>query len=96
MNLTDLRETAGLARLALNEEELEKVFPAFKETLAFFSVLPETGGEVSPEGIHIKTVTPGSLRPDTEYSQQEKNFCEAILAQAPERDGRFMVIPNVL
>ena len=97
MELTDLRETADLARLNMSDEELKKTFPAFEEMLSFFAVMQAADTD-GAEGMaaSAKVVTAGYLRPDTTDSPQEKDLSESMLSQAPQRDGRFMVIPNVL
>ena len=105
MELTDLRETADLARLNLSEEELKKVFPAFEEMLSFFAVMKtaETDGTFAGRSqaadsmaASAKIVSSVHLRPDTVNSPPEEDLCELMLSQSPERDGRFIVIPNVL
>ena len=105
MELTELRETAELARLNLSEEELEKAFPAFEQMLAYFAAmqaadadaaLPAVSGQTEGMAASAKVVAAGYFRPDAARPPSEQNLCEALLTQAPERDGRFMVIPNVL
>ena len=97
MELKDLQETAALARLNMSGEELEKTFPAFEETLSFFAVMQEAGidGKTETPAAFGKTVSSGRLRPDTVLPPGEDLF-ESMLSQAGERDGRFIVIPNVL
>jgi Asp-tRNA(Asn)/Glu-tRNA(Gln) amidotransferase C subunit len=43
-----------------------------------------------------KPVGSGFLRPDTARQETQKDVNEFMLSQAPERDGNFIVIPNVL
>jgi len=105
MELTELRETAELARLNLSEEELEKAFPAFEQMLSYFAAmqaadtdnsLPAAAAQTEGRAASAKIVAAGYFRPDNARSLSETNLCESLLEQAPERDGRFMVIPNVL
>ena len=105
MELTDLRETADLAHLNLNEEELKKAFPAFEEMLSFFAAmqaadsdgtLPALSGQTEGMAASARVVASGCFRPDAAHSPAGEGVGEAMLEQAPERDGRFMVIPNVL
>ena len=107
MELKDLQGTAALARLNMRDEELEKILPAFNEMLSFFAQMQEgcngaanagaanaasaTGTESAAPEI---TVTADRLRPDT--APAGETLSEVMLAQAPECDGRFIVIPNVL
>jgi aspartyl-tRNA(Asn)/glutamyl-tRNA(Gln) amidotransferase subunit C len=98
MELTDLRETAALARISMSGDDLEKTFPAFEQMLSFFAVM-QTAREwvlpVNEQTVSAKTAVADSLRPDTAAAPDEDLF-ESMLSQAPERDGRFIVIPNVL
>ena len=95
MQLTDLRETAALARINMGDEELKKTFPAFEEMLSFLDLMQADTVRGEDPAACAKTVTSGSLRPDTESAPDEE-MLETMLSQAPERDGRFIVIPNVL
>jgi Asp-tRNA(Asn)/Glu-tRNA(Gln) amidotransferase C subunit len=95
MELTDLRETAALARINMGGEELEKTLPAFGQMLSFFAaikVTDEMPAAGQPEGL---AAAAGCLRPDTAPPPDDGLF-ESMLSQAPERDGRFFAIPNVL
>ena len=94
MELKDLQETAALARLNMSGEEQEKIFPAFEETLSFFAVMQEAGNDGNLAAFE-KAASSGALRTDT-VSPNGDDLFESMLSQAPERDGRFIVIPNVL
>ncbi|MDR3115921.1 MAG: hypothetical protein LBU25_10430, partial [Treponema sp.] len=39
MNMEDLQETAGLAHLTMNDQELAAAFPAFEQMLGFFAAM---------------------------------------------------------
>jgi aspartyl-tRNA(Asn)/glutamyl-tRNA(Gln) amidotransferase subunit C len=91
MELADLRETAALARINMSGDDLEKTFPAFEQMLSFFAIMQ---GNNTAEQTDFTAVS-GSLRPDT-ASPSDDDLFESMLSQAPERDGRFIVIPNVL
>ena len=101
MELKDLRESADLARINMNENELGEVYPAFEQILSFFAILGDNGGNsalpASGEQTQVSasTVSSGLLRPDTATAEEEGVF-EMMLSQSPEHDGRFIVIPNVL
>ena len=97
MELKDLQETAALARLNMSVEELEKTFPVFEETLSFFATMQDAdkNGTVGNQTECLAPAIPlCRLRPDT--VSPGDNLCESILSQAPDCDGRFIVIPNVL
>jgi aspartyl-tRNA(Asn)/glutamyl-tRNA(Gln) amidotransferase subunit C len=92
MELTDLRETAALARISMSGDDMEKTFPAFEQMMSFFAVMCDSNNTAEQTGF---TASSNSLRPDTAAAPDEDLF-ESMLSQAPERDGRFIVIPNVL
>ena len=104
MELTDLRETADLAHLNLSEEELRGALPAFEQMLSFFAAmqaadtdgtLPAVSGQTEGMAASAKVVAAGYFRPDT-ARPAENGLGESMLAKAGERDGPFIVIPNVL
>jgi aspartyl-tRNA(Asn)/glutamyl-tRNA(Gln) amidotransferase subunit C len=98
MELKDMQETAALARIGMSDDDLEKTFPAFEQMLSFFAVMKDgcnTFSEHAEDFTAAKTAASGCLRPDTAAAPDEDLF-ESMLSQAPERDGRFFVIPNVL
>ncbi|MDR1909760.1 MAG: aspartyl/glutamyl-tRNA amidotransferase subunit C [Spirochaetaceae bacterium] len=99
MDIEDLKETAALAHLNLDEAELEAAFPAFEQMLGFFAAMQtadeaafsvragEDGGSAAESGFFRADNPPpaaGSARRDD------------LLGNAGERDGRFIVVPNVL
>ena len=100
MESTVLSETAGLARLGLDEQELQEMSPAFEQMLSLFALM-QAGGEALPANAtqadivtaSAKPVSCGCMRPDTEAPQES---VESMLSQAPKREGSFIVIPNVL
>ena len=91
MTIEDLKETAALARLNLDESELVAAFPAFEEMLNFFAVMQTADEDQSDNFV---TVNSGFFRPDTPGNNTQTG--EHILSNAGKRDGRFLVIPNVL
>jgi len=104
MDIRDLQETANLAHLNLSEEELKAAFPAFEEMLSFFAAmqtadLEEKSGSAATvaEGMaaSARTVNSGYFRPDNPKPRIE-GLSEEMLQKAGERDGSFIVIPNVL
>jgi len=102
MEIKDLQETAALARLNLSDGELNSAFGAFEEMLDFFAAMQEAGadgaGEVS-DGANVssKQVSSDYFRGDkTDDSENARGDGEALLQRAGERDGSFIVIPNVL
>jgi aspartyl-tRNA(Asn)/glutamyl-tRNA(Gln) amidotransferase subunit C len=103
MELEDLRETAALAHLNLDEEELSGAFPAFQEMLGFFAAMQAADREDSPAaGISAvaRTVDSRWFRDDAAVTAAAdtagEGTVERMLDSAGERDGRFVVVPNVL
>jgi aspartyl-tRNA(Asn)/glutamyl-tRNA(Gln) amidotransferase subunit C len=110
MDIQELEETAALARLNLSREELAGALPAFEQLLGFFAVMQEADGDQSLSAGHIPDGTalsgqaalsrlapPDHFRPDTALNvPPDTPPGEELLEAAGERDGRFIVIPNVL
>ncbi len=95
MNMSELAKTASLAKLKLNENEKEKLAIEVSAMLDNFSLMMEADIE--------------GLKPTTQTLQQENrtrrdkaclvstdNLSENILDEVPEREDRFIVIPNVM
>jgi aspartyl-tRNA(Asn)/glutamyl-tRNA(Gln) amidotransferase subunit C len=107
MKIEDLRETAALARLNMDEKELAAAFPAFEQMLEYFAAMQEadtagmagSGKDGAIPGLSAvsKTVASGYFRPDcTAGPAGDSGLNERLLENAGGRDGRFLVIPNVL
>ncbi|GHU25559.1 hypothetical protein FACS1894172_16540 [Spirochaetia bacterium] len=92
MNVQDLQETAALAHLDLTETELQSAFPAFEEMLGFFAVM-QVADQDLPAFSGSKPVTSVQFRLDQPERPQDP---APLLDRAGERDGQFIVIPNVL
>jgi aspartyl-tRNA(Asn)/glutamyl-tRNA(Gln) amidotransferase subunit C len=116
MNIEDLKETAALAHLNMDEAELAGAFPAFEQMLGYFAAMqaadedgaafPAPVRDLAPGG-HAgssQTVAAGFFRPDNNNSNNNSNvngsarevLASNLLQNAGERDGRFIVVPNVL
>ena len=107
MKIEDLKETADLAHLNLGDEELAAAFPAFEQMLGYFAAMQaaDTDTQAFPTALssnlstgqaaNARTATSAFFRPD-QPSEKAKDLNENILKNAGDRDGRFLVIPNVL
>ena len=106
MEIRDLQETAFLAHLNLSQEELEGAFPAFEEMLTFFAAMQAADRDEAAFSGSIKSRAEGMaassrvvnavcFRQDG-ASVSNPDLSEKMLERAGERDGRFLVIPNVL
>jgi aspartyl-tRNA(Asn)/glutamyl-tRNA(Gln) amidotransferase subunit C len=106
MDMEDLRETAALAHLNLDEKELSGAFSAFEQMLGYFAAMEAADREAaSPDvgpaaGISAvaRTVSSPHFRPDDQPlgSPGGEEVISRMLDSAAERDGRFVVVPNVL
>ena len=94
--------TAQLARLKMSTDELAALLPAFEQMLGFFAVMKEADDD--PEnadlGAHTAHVGAEHFRADNSRADDalvhESDVHEKMLNNAGERDGRFIIIPNVL
>jgi aspartyl-tRNA(Asn)/glutamyl-tRNA(Gln) amidotransferase subunit C len=99
MNIEDLQETAELAHLNLGDEELAAAFPAFEQMLGYFAAMQEAE---APSGLSAlaRTVSSAYFRHDNQNPNQNANnsgdLTGRMLDNSGERDGRFIVVPNVL
>jgi aspartyl-tRNA(Asn)/glutamyl-tRNA(Gln) amidotransferase subunit C len=101
MDLRELEETAGLAHLNISREELSAALPAFEQMLGFFAVMAGADKDL-PAAVPAsgagqlagaRLVQAAHFRGDGDGAVSDG---EALVDNAAERDGRFIVIPNVL
>jgi aspartyl-tRNA(Asn)/glutamyl-tRNA(Gln) amidotransferase subunit C len=118
MDLRELEETAALAHLNVNREELAAAFPAFEQMLGFFAAMQSADTDATALGQTAQFVSAGQaagarlvgaahFRGDVPPDSPAKGSLMdtggpagtdgvALVDNAGERDGRFIVIPNVL
>jgi aspartyl-tRNA(Asn)/glutamyl-tRNA(Gln) amidotransferase subunit C len=108
MKIEDLRETAALAHLNLDDKALDAAFPAFEQMLGFFAAMQSADEDTAAFAAPIITlsgsaraVPAASFRPDApdtviNRSSGTSSLNETMLNSAGERDGQFVVVPNVL
>jgi aspartyl-tRNA(Asn)/glutamyl-tRNA(Gln) amidotransferase subunit C len=92
MDASELAITARMARLALSEDELQKLGKAVEQMLSHFSHMKE----IDVQGLAPTThalLKENRLREDVESHAE---VTDKLLDNAPEREERFIVIPNVL
>ena len=92
MDAAELVMTARMARLTLSDEEREKLRVAVEQMLAHFSHMKE----IDVDGLVPTThalLRENRLRDDVEG---DPIASDTLLGNAPEREERFIVIPNVL
>ncbi len=84
--------TARMARLSLTPSEMEKLGKAVEQMLQHFSHMKE----IDVEGLAPTThalLRENRVRDDAERAT---NVSDALVANAPKREERFIVVPNVL
>jgi aspartyl-tRNA(Asn)/glutamyl-tRNA(Gln) amidotransferase subunit C len=92
MDIGELETTAALAQIELREGDLARLGEAVSHMLAYF----ETMNALDTEGLEPTThalVKDNRVRPDAAV---ESTLADTLIDQAPEREDRFIVIPNVL
>ncbi|MDR1256666.1 MAG: aspartyl/glutamyl-tRNA amidotransferase subunit C [Spirochaetaceae bacterium] len=102
----DLRITASLARLDVDEAELQAAFPAFREVLSYFAAMQAADNDKKafPDGLSglslagADAVSSRWFRADTAAGPELAltDLGETMLDNSGERDSRFIVVPNVL
>jgi aspartyl-tRNA(Asn)/glutamyl-tRNA(Gln) amidotransferase subunit C len=92
MDAEELHSTARTARLTLKPEEVQTLRLGVERMLAYFS--------------HMKEIDVEGLAPTTHALLRQNRFREdretagvssdALIENAPQRDERFIVVPNLL
>ena len=92
MEAEELQTTARMARLSLSPAEEEQLRRAVERMLAYCSHMASLPVDDLEPTTHA-LLTKNRLRPDEGLRGQST---DALLANAPEREDRFILIPNVL
>ncbi|MGO9409819.1 MAG: Asp-tRNA(Asn)/Glu-tRNA(Gln) amidotransferase subunit GatC [Spirochaetia bacterium] len=92
MDLQELSATARMARLSLTHAEMEKLGKAVEQMLQHFSHMKE----IDVEG--LAPTTHALLRENRTRDDAERmvDVSDMLLKNAPQREERFIVVPNVL
>lgn len=88
----DIAKVARLARLALNEEELERYRRQCEVVLEHAALVQSLLTEGVPPTSHPLPRT-NAFREDLVTGSLPR---EEVLSQAPDRDGDFFVVPRIL
>lgn len=92
LTLTDVKNVAHLARLALDEPALERLTPQLASILHYVEKL----GEVDMAGVEpMAHALPVSNVLGADVAEAGLSL-EQVLLNAPETDGRFFKVPKVL
>ncbi len=87
-----VRRIAHLARIAVADDEVEHLRGEINAILAFVEQL----SEVNVEGVEPMTsVTPMAMKKRRDVVTEGEN-ADAILKNAPARQGNFFVVPKVV
>jgi aspartyl-tRNA(Asn)/glutamyl-tRNA(Gln) amidotransferase subunit C len=87
-----VRHIARLARIAMSDEELERLVPELNNILGWVEQL----GEVDTDGVEaLATVIDQKLRLREEVVT-DGNIRDEVLANAPDAQHGFFVVPKVI
>jgi aspartyl-tRNA(Asn)/glutamyl-tRNA(Gln) amidotransferase subunit C len=92
MDVDELHATARMARLTVSPEEIDALRQAVEKILHYFTHLKSLDVESLSPTTHALPGDSG-LREDRESADVPP---QSLLDNAPEREDRFIVIPNVL
>lgn len=90
----EVKKLAELSRIALTEEETEKLRGEIDSILTYVDTIQKVELPEMPEGsvyLDIENV----MRDDGE-PHAPNAFTDAMLAQAPKREGRFIKVKKIL
>jgi aspartyl-tRNA(Asn)/glutamyl-tRNA(Gln) amidotransferase subunit C len=98
MDIEELRTTAELAHIKMDDAALKEAFPAFEQMLSFFQAMQAADNDKSLSGeasLERPLAESSAFRLDAARTGREVDG-ESLIQNAGETDGRFIVIPNVL
>jgi aspartyl-tRNA(Asn)/glutamyl-tRNA(Gln) amidotransferase subunit C len=87
-----VRHIARLARIAMSEEEIEKLVPELNNILGWVEQL----GEVNTDGIEPLTAVIDLKQRLRDDIVNDGNIRDEILANAPEAQHGFFAVPKVI
>jgi len=88
----ELFVTASLARLELDDTEAEKLNQAISQMIEYFSLMDKIDVDNLSPTTHV-SVKENRTRED---APAEISIADKLVENAPEKEGRFIVVPNVL
>jgi aspartyl-tRNA(Asn)/glutamyl-tRNA(Gln) amidotransferase subunit C len=87
-----VRHIARLARLAMSDEEIERLVPELNNILGWVEQL----GEVNTEGVEPLTAVIDQKQRLRDDVVTEGNIRDEVLANAPEAQHGFFAVPKVI
>ena len=94
MDRNELTVTARLALLDVSGDEMERLEVEVGRMLDYFSQMKDL--EIEEPSAAGGPVAENQLREDLVRPTHEKKGADTLLENAPEREDRFISIPNVL
>jgi aspartyl-tRNA(Asn)/glutamyl-tRNA(Gln) amidotransferase subunit C len=92
VDVTTVKRVAKLARLAVTEDEAERMMGELNAILGFVEQL----GEVNVDGVEPMTsVTPMAMKKRAD-AVNDGNMADRIVANAPMTDNNFFQVPKVV
>jgi aspartyl-tRNA(Asn)/glutamyl-tRNA(Gln) amidotransferase subunit C len=94
MSLTreDVKKVAGLSRLRMNDQQLDKIAPELNKILGFIEQLDEVNTDnVEPLSNVARSTLP--LRADV---VNDGECADKVLANAPEAEENYFAVPKVV
>ena len=88
----DLRKIAFLARIKIEDAELEPLADELNSIIGWVEQL----GEVNTDGVQPMTSVAEMLAPQRPDQVTDGNVTEKVLANAPDRVKDFYAVPKVL
>jgi aspartyl-tRNA(Asn)/glutamyl-tRNA(Gln) amidotransferase subunit C len=87
-----VRHIARLARLAMSDEEIERLVPELNNILGWVEQL----GEVNTDGVEPLTAVIDQKQRLRDDVVTEGNIRDEVLANAPEAQHGFFAVPKVI
>ncbi len=94
MNKEEVTHLAKLARIELTEEEIATFTDEISSVLDYVGQIKDIVGDEASSEKKVGAVH-NVFRKD-EVTNEPDQFTDAILAEMPETDGRFMVVKKIL
>jgi aspartyl-tRNA(Asn)/glutamyl-tRNA(Gln) amidotransferase subunit C len=95
----ELLITANLARLELDEVEIEKLSQAATQMIEYFSLMDKVDIDALSPTTHVvpqKSAGQENRTREDVPAPAETSIADKLIENAPEKDGRFIIVPNVL
>ncbi|GHV19336.1 hypothetical protein FACS189494_00640 [Spirochaetia bacterium] len=103
MDIEELKITASLAHLNMEQSQLEQAFPAFQQMLDYFAAMQDADSDEKTFGTNIRELLPQQQSVNSSYFRTDavSGGVEAIekgvlVGNAGDNDGQFIIMPNVL